>query len=115
VGSDWQESIKDHTAMTASGNEWWERAVDDEGSNKMGKGDKAMAMTTAIMMVGDKEGKGNKEGDSISNEGGMLWRGQLQLWKEWWQQGWRMSDGDESNGNGDGDNVGNGNGNEGGG
>ncbi len=38
----------------------------------MGKGDKAMAMTTAIMMVGDKEGKGNKEGDSISNEGGML-------------------------------------------
>jgi hypothetical protein len=39
-------------------------ACDEEG-----KGDKALAM--GIKVAGDKEGKGNKEGNGVSNEGGV--------------------------------------------
>jgi hypothetical protein len=38
----------------------------------VGEGHKAMAM--AIRMAGDKEGKGNKEGVGIGNEGGVQLR-----------------------------------------
>jgi hypothetical protein len=41
-------------------------------SDKEGKGGKAMA--TGIRVSGDKEGKGDKEGNHISNEGGVQQR-----------------------------------------
>jgi hypothetical protein len=34
VGSGWQESVDDHTTMTARNDEQRERAVDVKGSNK---------------------------------------------------------------------------------
>jgi hypothetical protein len=37
--------------------------------DKEGKGGKAMA--TGIRVVGDKEGKADKEGNSVSDEGGV--------------------------------------------
>jgi hypothetical protein len=40
VGGGWQESIDDHTTTTAGNDKRRERAVDDEGSNKEGKGGK---------------------------------------------------------------------------
>jgi hypothetical protein len=40
VGSGWQESIEDHMTMTAGNDKRQERAADDEGSNKEGKGGK---------------------------------------------------------------------------
>jgi hypothetical protein len=43
--------------------------MDDEGSNKEGKGGKAMA--TAIKVAGKEEDKGNKEGNGVSKEGGV--------------------------------------------
>jgi hypothetical protein len=54
VGSGWQESVNDHTTMTADDDKRQEHAADDEGSNTEGEG-----------------GKG--EGDY--NEGGVQQRG----------------------------------------
>jgi hypothetical protein len=42
--------------------------------DKEGKGSKAMA--TAIRVVSNEEGDGNKEGDGIGNKGGVQQRGQ---------------------------------------
>ncbi len=54
MGSGWQESVNDHTTMTADDDKRQEHAADDEGSNTEGEG-----------------GKG--EGDY--NEGGVQQRG----------------------------------------
>ncbi len=40
MGSGWQESIEDHTTMTAGDNKQQEHAVDDEGRDKEGMGGK---------------------------------------------------------------------------
>jgi hypothetical protein len=40
AGSGWRESIEDYTTTTAGNNERRERAADDEGSGKEGKGGK---------------------------------------------------------------------------
>jgi hypothetical protein len=89
--------------------------VDDEDSNKEGKGGKVMV--TAIRVAGDKEGKGNKEGDGVGNKGDVQQRWRWQQQQEQWQQGWWVSDNNKGDGssNGDGNNLGNGDGNKGGG
>jgi hypothetical protein len=40
VGNGWQESVEDHTSMTAGNNEQRGCAADVEGSNKEGEGGK---------------------------------------------------------------------------
>ncbi len=40
MGGGWQESIDNHTTMTAGNDEQLERVPDVEGSNKEGKGSK---------------------------------------------------------------------------
>ncbi len=52
-----------------------EHALDDEGSDKE-EGEGGKAVVTAIKVVGDKEGKGNKEGIGTGKEGGVPQRGQ---------------------------------------
>jgi hypothetical protein len=47
--------------------------------DKKGEGSKSMAMR--IRVAGDEEGKGDKEGDGISNKGGVRRRAQL-LWRQ---------------------------------
>jgi hypothetical protein len=47
----------------ASNNECREHGTDDEGSNKVGKGIKALAMAIRVA--------GNKEGNGVGNKGGM--------------------------------------------
>jgi hypothetical protein len=51
----------------------------NKACDKEGKGGKAMA--TAIRVVGDKKGNGNKEGNDVGNEGGVQQRGQW-LWRQ---------------------------------
>jgi hypothetical protein len=62
-------------------NDFGGKSNGDEGGNnqlamgacdKEGKGGKAMAM--GIRVVGDKEGKGNEEGDVIGKKGGVQQR-----------------------------------------
>jgi hypothetical protein len=73
-------------------------------------------MVTEMRMVGDKEGKGNDEKDGVGDEGGVRRRGRWRRLQERWQQGWRLSNGDEGDGNsdgdGEGDDVGDGDGDE---
>ncbi len=40
MGGGWQESVDNHTTMTAGDGEGRERACDDEGNNKYGEGSK---------------------------------------------------------------------------
>ncbi len=81
--------------------------------DKKGKGGKAMAM--GIRVAGDKEGKGNKEGNVVGNKGGVQQREQW-LWRqEQWQRGRQAIDSNMGNGDSDGNDVGNGNGDEAGG
>jgi hypothetical protein len=78
--------------------------------DKENEGNKAMA--TAIRVVGDEEGEGNREGNGDDNEGGVQQKEQWIWWQERWQQGWRESDGVKGDGNCDGNNLGIGNGNK---
>ncbi len=57
VGGGWQESIDNHTSMTAGNDKQCNPATDFEGSNKEGKGNKG-------------KGKGG-QGHCIGNEGSM--------------------------------------------
>jgi hypothetical protein len=59
AGGGWQESVDDHTATTVGDSERRERARDDEGNDKDGKGSK-----------GDGN---NKEG--AGQQGGRGWQG----------------------------------------
>ncbi len=81
--------------------------------DKEGKGGKAMAM--GIRVMGNNEGKGNKEGNVIGNKGGVQQREQWLWGQERWQRGWQEIDGDKDDGDGDGNNVGDDNGDEAGG
>jgi hypothetical protein len=88
----------------------------DEGGNNQlamgawdeeGKGGKVMA--TGIRVACDKEGKGNKEGNVVSNEGEVQQRERWLWLQEQWQQGWQVIHGNKGNNDGDGNNVDEGN------
>ncbi len=73
----------------------------------------ARVMVTTKRVPGNREGEGGK-GHGIGDERGVQRRGKLRQQQGRWQQGWRVSDGNEGDGDGDGDctNVGNGDDNE---
>ncbi len=67
-GSGWQKSNDNHMTTIADNDKWQERAVDDKGRNKEGKGSKAMA--TAIKVVGWQRGQ-EQQGNGIGDKGGV--------------------------------------------
>jgi hypothetical protein len=60
------------SASSNNGNEGGNNQLAIGACDKEGEGNKAMAM--GIRVVGNKEGKGDKEGNGISNKGGVQQR-----------------------------------------
>jgi hypothetical protein len=101
VSGGWQESVNKATTRpqrwVTTNNESVRRMV--MAATKRAR--MARAMVTAMRVPVNKEDKGDT-GHGVNNKGVMQQSGQWQWWQERWQQGWRVSNGDEGNGNGDG-------------